>query len=153
MFGRKPVATTDAKNTLNREINRFNKSLETMGTADTVKAYCDALRQLAISADKLKTLENTYDWKRGNYKWKGGIEAQMPRINAQITAGQEKFVDRAFLRLKWDCAELKTEAAKERRKKKIFEEFEAYSMFFDKETLEYVQSFKDSGVSISYEVE
>lgn len=153
MFG-KPIPTASDKNALNREIDRFNKALETTKTADTVKAYGDAMRQLAISADKLKNMENAFNWRRGNYKWKGGFMAQLPRINEQITNGQKKFVDRAFLRLKWDCAALQTEAAKQRRKKKLFEEFEAYSIFFDPETLEYVESFReDSGIHVSVDVE
>ena len=154
MFGRKPKPTASDKNTLNREIDRFNKALETTKSADTLKKYCDAMRQLAISTKNLMDLEKAFDWRRGNYKWKGGFMAQLPRIEAQITDDQKSFVDRAFLRLKWDCAELKTEAARERRKKAIFEEFEAYSMFFDAETLEYVKSFReDSGIEVSVNVE
>lgn len=155
MFGmfRKPLPTADVKNALNKELARFRKSLETMETADTVRAYGEAARAMVISYQKLERFENNYDWRRGKYTWKGGIASKMPGIQAKITADETKFVDRVFLRLKWDCAGLKTDAAKERRKAKVFEEFEAYSMFFEPSTLEYVNSHKDSGISFSYEVE
>ena len=145
-FSKKKPVTADVKNALNRELSHLDKALETIRTADTIKIYCNAVRDMLLAYQKLDKFEKEYDWKKGKYTWKGGVQKSIKSIQVQITAKERSFIDRAYQKLEFDCAGLSTEKAKENRRNKFFDEVKAYSMFFDEKTLAYVDSLKNSPV-------
>lgn len=139
LSGKKEV-TTSVKNELNKLTARWNKDLEKLNTVNKVDAYISALEDLLRTAKSLEYLENTYDWKHGNYKWKGGVHQALVEIDNKKSVNEQAFVDRAYEKLKRDSLKLTTDVGKKKKHDQFFAELEYYFDYFNEDTIAYIKS-------------
>ena len=64
LSGKKEV-TSSVKNELNKLVEHWGKDIDKLNTTDSVSTYISTLEDALLTAKKLETLENTYDWKHG----------------------------------------------------------------------------------------
>lgn len=141
LSGKKEV-TTSVKNELNRLVNHWGKDLNKLNTTDSVSTYISTLEDALRTAKKLEYLEKTYDWKHGKYKWDGGVQKSLEKMNNRKSQNERAFVDRAFERLQRDCLKLSTETSKGRKKTQFFAELEHYYDYFNDDTVDYIKSLQ-----------
>lgn len=142
LFNRKKAVTTDIKNEPNKNVEHWGKVLETMNRTDSISTYFKSLEDLVLTAKKLQYLEDTYDWSRGQYKWRGGVREELQKIQDRKASNEVAFVNRAYERLTRDCLKVSTDKAKERKREQFFAELEHYFNYMENSTVAYIQSIK-----------
>ena len=142
LFSRKKTVTTEVKNELNKNVEHWGKVLDKMNHTDSISTYFSSLEDLVITAKKLQNLEDTYDWKHGPYKWKGGVKEELQKIQNKKASHEEAFVNRAYEKLTRDCLKLSTDKAKERKREQFFAELEHYYEYMEDSTVAYIKSIK-----------
>lgn len=142
MLSGKKEVTTSVKNELNKLIDHYGSVLNKLNSTDTVSSYFKAFDDLLMTLKKLKHLEDTYDWKHGKYKWKGGVEGELQGIQNKKANHEKAFIDRAYERIQRECLKLATDKAKEKKRAQFFTELEHYTDYLEESTVEYIQSLK-----------
>ena len=141
LSGKKEV-TTSIKNELNKELDHYGSLLKKLNTTDSVSAYFKAFDDMLMTFKRLKYLEDTYDWKHGKFKWKGGVMDELQAIQDKKAKNERAFVERAYERLQRDCLKVTTDKAKEKKRTQFFAEFEHYNNYFEASTIEYIETLK-----------
>lgn len=141
LSGKKEV-TSSVKNELNKLVEHWGKDIDKLNTTDSVSTYISTLEDALLTAKKLETLENTYDWKHGKYKWNGGVQKTLESMNSKKSQNERNFIDRAYERLKRDSFKVSTEASKAKKRAQFFAELEHYYEYFNDDTVEYIKSLQ-----------
>lgn len=141
LSGKKEV-TTSIKNELNKELDHYGSLLKKLNTTDSVSAYFKAFDDMLMTFKRLKYLEDTYDWKHGKFKWKGGVMDELQAIQGKKAKNERAFVERAYERLQRDCLKVTTDKAKEKKRTQFFAELEHYNNYFEASTIEYIETLK-----------
>ena len=141
LSGKKAV-TTAVKNELNKNVEHWKSTIDKLNHTDSISTYFKSLEDLLITYKKLQDLEDTYDWKHGQYKWKGGMKEALQGIQDKKASNEVAFVDRAYEKLQRDCLKLSTDKAKANKREKFFLELEHYYQYLEDSTIEYINSLK-----------
>ena len=142
LFNSKPKATTSVKNELNKELEHLGTVQKKLNTTDNISTYFSAFEDMLKTYARLKKLEDNYNWKKGDYRWKGGVMDALQGVEDKRPAAERAFVDRAYERLQRDCLKLTTDKGKENKKAHFFEEIEHYYEYLTDGTIEYINSLK-----------
>lgn len=142
LFNSKPKATTSVKNELNKELEHLTTVQKKLNTTDIISTYFSSFEEMLKTYARLQQLENNYNWKKGDYRWEGGVMNALQNIENKRPGAERAFVNRAYERLQRECLKLSSEKAKENKRKQFFEEMEHYYKYLTDSTINYINSLK-----------